>query len=457
MGDRILMSDRDRDVLKVMAPVLTGDRTQVEAARLLGKSVRQVRRLQRRLELEGDGGVVHRLCGRLSNRSFGESVRKRALSAYRRRYWDFGPTLASEKLSSEEGLEVSPDTLRRWLLSAGLWEPSRRRAKHRSRRPRRECFGELVQLDASIHEWTEGRGEPMALLALIDDATSRIHARFHPAETLAGYFELVDFWLGKHGRPVAFYSDQKSVFRSPTKEEHRRALTQFGRACGELEIELILAGSPQAKGRVERFFGTAQDRWVKEMRLAKVRTIAEANALVAGKLEGEFNRRFTCAPTSKNDAHRLLGRKRDRKAILCVHHERRVGNDYCIRFANESYQLLPPALPGLRGGKVTLELRRNGELAIRFGDRYLKYEALGALPPDPRSLAQAQHPAVGSGKQADRADRSARSSAVTLTDGRSGCTPAEPCPSVGKGKVKGMSIRRPPAPNHPWRQSKKRT
>jgi len=455
--ERIAMSQRERDVLKVMGPVLLGDRTQSEAARLLSKSIRQVRRIQRRLETEGDWGVIHRSRGRASNHKSAASFRKKVIAMYKADYGDFGPTLAAEKLA-ERKLVVSSETLRRWLLAAGLWTRKRRRDKHRSRRPRRACFGEMLQADGSEHDWTEGRGATMELLLLIDDATNRIEARFYPGERLVSYFDLLGYWLKRHGRPCAFYADRSTIFQ-PQEKSFKAGKTQFGRALKELDVELIAAYSPQAKGRVERFFGFAQDRWVKEMRLAGVRTIAEANALIESKLQGEYNRRFTKQAASGNDAHRVLGTKHNPSAILSVQTRRVVSNDYVVRLNNRHYQLHKPALPGLRGGRVVMEERLDGTLAIRFGKKYLAYHELdaecdlpGALPPDPRSLSPSRHPAGGTGKEGDRAEgNSTRSSAVTPSDGRSGCTPAEPYPPVAVKKRSVPGPYRPPA-NHPWRR-----
>jgi transposase len=441
------MSQRERDVLKVLAGVLSGERTQVEAARLLRKSVRQVRRLVRRLERDGDAGIVHRLRGQPSNRRLDGSVREEVLTAYRRDYSDFGPTLASEKLA-QGGFHVSSDTLRRWLLEAGLWQRKRQRAQHRRRRPRRECFGELVQMDTSIHEWLEGRGEAMVLVSMTDDATGRVLARFYEGETVEAHLDLLGRWLERYGRPVALYTDHDSIFESHAKGRRVEGSTQFSRALGELGIELILAGSPQAKGRVERLFGTLQDRWVKEMRLEQIATRAAANELLGHRLLDDHNRRFAKKPTSPNDAHRPLLAEHRLPAILSVQHQRTVTNDYCVRFANDIYQLAKPALPGLRGGKVTIELRLDGTMAIRFRDRYLAYHGLGALPPDPRSLALSQHPAE---RETGEADGSAPPSAVTLTAGRSGRTPAEPYPPDGTPQPKKTAPYRPPV-NHPWRR-----
>ena len=276
--DRVAMSQRERDVLKVMQGVIEGKRTQADAARLLRRSVRQVRRLQRKLETGNDGALVHGLRGRPSNHRADAEVRRRVLRAYRQSYRDFGPTLAAEKLAAE-GLAVGVETLRRWLLADGLWERKRQRDPHRSRRPRRECFGELVQMDASIHDWLEGRGEAAVLIAMIDDATGRIAARFYPAGTVEAHLHLLGVWLRRYGRPAAVYTDRHSIFEPQDKGKALpNGVTQFGRALAELDVELIRAHSPQAKGRVERLFGTAQDRWVKELRLAKATTIDQANA-----------------------------------------------------------------------------------------------------------------------------------------------------------------------------------
>jgi transposase len=446
MENRIAMSQRERDTLKVMSAVLRGERTQAEAARLLRKSERQVRRLQRRLEAEGDAGVVHRLKGRPSNRQLSHELRTKALALYRQELSDFGPTLASEVMA-ERGLEVSADTLRRWLLAEGLWERQRRRDLHRSRRPRRACFGELVQMDASLHSWLEGRGEEMVLVTMIDDATNRVLARFYSGETVEAYFDLVGRWLARYGRPVAFYTDRDSIFKVASPGKQAEARTQFGRAMSELGIELILAGSPQAKGRVERSHATMQDRWVKLLRLAGVTTRGAANEYVEKKLLPDHNRRFSRPAASPNDAHRPLGPRQDPAAILSIQETRLVANDYTIRFKNHVYQLKKPAYPGLRGGRVVLEQRLDGTLAVRFGVRYLEYEDLGALPPNPRSLPHGQHPAG----VRDRACVEARSPAVTLTDGCSGRTPAEPYPSAGTPESS-RGARPRPAADHPWRR-----
>jgi hypothetical protein len=244
---------------------------------------------------------------------------------------------------AQRQLHVSRETLRRWLIQEGLWQPRQRRHSHRQRRARRACFGELVQMDTSRSDWLEGRGEAMVLVNLIDDATSRILAGFYRGETVEAHFDLLGQWLRRYGRPVALYTDRDSIFASQSKGRgDPEGLTQFGRALQELDVDLILARSPQAKGRVERFFETAQDRWVKELRLAAVTTRTQANTLAHRLLIPHFNRRFAVTPARANDAHRPLGRDHHLAAILSLQHERVVAKDYTVRFENRIYQVDKP-------------------------------------------------------------------------------------------------------------------
>ena len=452
-GDRIAMSQRERDRLKVMASVLAGRRTQAEAARLMDLSVRQVRRIERRLEQNGDAGIIHRQRGRPSHRAKDAQTRQAALDVYRGQYVGFGPTLAAEKLLGR-GLVIDHETLRRWLLAEGLWECKRRRDKHRQRRNRRECFGELTQADGSEHDWLEGRGPRMVLLVMIDDATSKTVARFYPAETTEGYMKLLRRYLRKHGRMVAMYTDHDSVFCGECPDK-RPAKTQFARALEELGIGWIPAGSPQAKGRVERFNGTAQDRLVKELRLANACTRDQANEVLDKTFLPWFTRCCTVKPASSNNAHRPLHQSMNLGAILSIQERRKVANDYTIRLDNQVYQLLKPALPGERGGWVTVEKRLDGTLHIRFKNKYLAYHRIGpadrtgALPPHPRSLSLVQTPAER--KEEGRAAEATEPSAVRLAVGRSGRTPAEPYPPEGQGTVPAKTPYRP-GPDHPWKK-----
>jgi len=398
--NRVEMSQRERDVLKVMQPVLDGQRTQAEAARLLKRSVRQIRRIQQKLATGGDAALIHGLRGQPSNHRHDPTLRQRVLKAYRSRYPDFGPTLACEKLAEEE-LHVGVETLRRWLLAAGLWERRRHRDPHRCRRPRRRCFGELVQMDASIHDWLEGRGEDVVLITMLDDATGRLAARFYPAGTVEAHMDLLERWLRKYGRPLALYTDRHSIFEPHEKGQPLAdpdAETQFGRALRELDVELIRAHSPQAKGRVERSFGTAQDRWVKELRLAKARTCTRANAVLE-RLVPNHNFRFARPARMPRDAHRRLGAGHRLESILSIQVERVVSNDYVVRWANRHYQLLPPVYPGERGARVVIEQHLDGSMAIRFGTRYLAYREIVATEPAARGREVVARHSEGSNKK----------------------------------------------------------
>jgi Helix-turn-helix domain len=438
-ADRIEMSQRERDLLKVMGGVLDGERTQAEAAGLLGLSTRQVRRLQRKLEAGGDAAIVHGLRGRPSNHQGDHDLKRAALEAYRTHYPDFGPTFASEKLAEGHGLVVCPQTLRRWLIAAGLWSRKRRREAHRSRRPRRDCFGELVQMDASIHDWLEGRGEPILLISMIDDATSYLMARFYTEGTVLTHMDLLSRWLRRHGRPLALYTDRHSIFEPQDKGKALPgAQTQFGRALGELGIDLIRAHSPQAKGRVERCFNTAQDRWVKELRLAKAATAEQANGVLDRLLPGH-NRKFAKKAREQSDAHRPLGPSHDLAAILSVQEARVVSNDYTVRFANRFYQLLPPVYPGQRGGKVVIECRLDGTLAIRFQTRYLPYREVTA-----EAEAEAAEPVD------EQARRPVGPAAGGPNEGTADAPPGSAATSGPKEET--AQGRRKPAADHPWRQ-----
>ena len=452
--DRIEMNQRQRDVLTTLKSALMGKTSQADAAAHLGKSTRSIRRLLAALREHGDRAVVHGLTGKPSNHSIPDNFKKSVLDAYASHYPDFGPTFAAEMLQAEHQLVVCPETLRRWLLDEGLWARKRHHEPHRSRRPRRACLGELVQMDASIHDWLEGRGEQLILIAMIDDATSRVLARFYPEATTQTHMDLLSRWLRQFGRPLALYTDRHSIFEPQDKGRAlTEGLTQLGRALCELGVELIRARSPQAKGRVERLFGTAQDRWVKQMRLQGARTLDQANEVLETLLP-LHNQRLSKRPKDETDAHRPLG-AHDLGAILSIQTQRRVSNDYVVRFANRSYQLLPPALPGMRLGEVTVEERLDGSMKIRFKDKYPAYKEItqavspgGPAPRPPEFTARA---ADASGEEKGPAPFSGGRAGVQPAGGRSGCTPAGPYPPDGEKADSAKGGRRP-AENHPWRR-----
>lgn len=395
------MSDRERERLVVLRSVQQKLRTQVEAAQTLGLSTRQVRRLLGRLKRDGDGGLVHKLRGRPSNRRADRTLRERVIEVYRTHLVDYGPTLACERLAEAPyTLVVKRETLRRWLLAEGLWQRVRKREAVRRRRARRACFGEMLQGDGSVHDWLEGRGPRCTLLAWIDDATSRLLARFYPAETTEGYFDLLGRWVRAYGVPIAVYTDRSGIFRTERKkrETDLEKEPQFARALEQLRVHRILTYSPQAKGRVERLFNTLQDRWVKALREAGACTIEQANALVDRALLRQFNAKFTVNPANETDAHRPSPGASTLAAVLCVHTERVVSNDYTVRHANRVYQLVEPLPPNLRKSLVTVQERGDGEVRICVGDRSLNWRPGPVPPPRPSPAAPARDAGAGSGQ-----------------------------------------------------------
>ncbi|HEX9898690.1 MAG TPA: ISNCY family transposase [Candidatus Methylomirabilis sp.] len=390
------MSARDRDRLQVLHEVGKGQLTQQEAGEQLGVTERWVRKLVARMRQEGDGGILHRLRGRASNRKIPEKTRQKAVKLVQGKYRGFGPTLASEYLAEREGITVSKETLRQWLLEAGVWKRKKRRVEEvHEWRPRRSCRGELVQWDTSEHDWLEGRGEKLYLIAMIDDASSRLLARFVPHDSTAENLRVLRTYLQRWGRPVAFYTDKAGLFqvhRPASREEQlagEEARTQIGRALEELGIERIAAHSPQAKGRVERCFGTLQDRLVKGLRVAGARTREEANAYLEGEFLPEWEQRFTVEPRNPSDAHRRLQREHNLAAILSQVESRVVANDYTLRFQGQSYRVAREGITaGLRGSRVRVERRLDGTMAVRFRGRYLaiaRCEAKAETETSPRA------------------------------------------------------------------------
>ena len=305
------MSSKERLRLELISRVARKELTVVKAAELSGISVRQMRRICKRHRCEGDGGLVHRSRGRHPNNRLPDKQRLEVTSLYREKYGDFGPTLACEKLAGD-GHELSSDTLTRLLKEAGLWQPRRRRGKHRLRRQRRSCFGELIQMDGSEHDWFEGRGDRAVLMVIIDDATNWMLARFFRRENLDAAFEMFERWVGMYGLPRALYVDRAGIYRADREATGQELIdgiepvTQFGRAMKQLDVELILANSPEAKGRVERRNGLLQDRLVKEMRLAKINGIEAANTFLESGYLAELNQRFTCVASDQTDVHRAV-------------------------------------------------------------------------------------------------------------------------------------------------------
>jgi transposase-like protein len=379
------MTQAERDRLVALKKAKKKLITQKQAAEEIGVTERQVRRLLRKLRRKGDRAVIHELRGRASNRKLPAEMEQRAITALSAPvYRGFGPTLAAEHLHERHQITVSKETLRRWMVEAGLWKAGRRRVVEVYQwRPRRSRCGELVQWDTSTHDWLEGRGERIYLISMIDDATSRLLARFVRHDSSEENRRLVWSYLERFGRPLAFYTDKAGMFQAAVKTKRREQRegrdrpqmppTQIERALHELHVVWIPAHSPQAKGRVERQFQTAQDRLVKGMRVAGVGTIEEANAYLEKQYLPWWNRTLTVEAAEAADAHRPLGKEHNLAAILSHVEQRQVTNDYTVRYDGKFYQIDRRDIrTGMRKAMVRVEDRLDGTIAVRFQDGYVR-------------------------------------------------------------------------------------
>jgi transposase len=399
---QLLMTQADRDRLVTLRKAKKRLITQRQAAEELGLSVRQVKRLLCALKKRGDKAVIHGLRGKPSNQRIAKTVEEEAVQILSADlYKGFGPTLASEYLADQHDIEVSKETVRQWMMRARLWHGKEQKvnAVH-VWRPRRSRFGELVQWDTSEHDWLEGRGEKLYLIAMIDDATSRLFARFVRHDSTEENMRLLWGYLEKFGRPLGFYTDKASLFRNNAKRRRdepgvdkdavEMPPTQIGRALQELGIMWIAAHSPQAKGRVERNFATAQDRLVKGMRVAGVKTIEEANRYLEEDYLVWWDRELTVEPASADNAHRPLEKCHNPAASLSHVETRQVRNDYTFHWAGSLYQIERGSVAtGMRGASVRVEQRLDGSLAVRYGERYLPVEECAVAqksktPPPPK-------------------------------------------------------------------------
>jgi hypothetical protein len=372
----VSMSKQEFSRLDVLLRVQSGRLRVADACVLIGLRRRQIFRLLRGLKKDGATSLLSKRRGKPSNNHLPSEVRSLALSLIRERYADFGPTLAAEKLAEHHGCSVSRETLRGWMISDGLWIDRRHRlpSPHQPRR-RRDCLGELVQIDGSEHAWFENRGEMCTLLAFVDDATSRLmQLRFVASESAFDYFRATRDYLETHGKPVAFYSDKHGIFRVNNKDAiGGDGITQFGRVLSELNIDIICANSPQAKGRVERAFGTLQDRLVKELRLAGISTIAAANAWLPGFMT-THNARFGREPANAKDLHRPLSEADDLNEILAWREERTVTRNLTLHYDRMMLLLEPtPLARGLVRKKVEIVNYPDGRFAIQFNGVSLPY------------------------------------------------------------------------------------
>jgi hypothetical protein len=381
--ETLTMSGKERERMTVMAGVTGKKLTLKQAGELMGVGYRQSKRIWKRYQADGDAGLVHRLRGKPSARRKGPALRAQALALYaEERYADFGPTLMAEQLA-KAGLAVDHETLRRWRLAEGKHTVRRRRQKHRQWRERKPSFGAMVQLDGSHHDWFEGRGPKCVLMVMVDDATNKLHARFFAEETTRASYDVLEGWVRKHGLPQSLYVDRDSIYRCEGVASLAEQLagkapqTQFGRAMAQLGVDLILANSPQAKGRVERMNGTLQDRLVKELRLAGINDMESANQFLEGKYLRAFNRQFERAAASPVDVHR--GMPRNLNDVLSWEEERVVQCDWTVACQGKRYQLdrQHEALSLVRR-KVIVRSLRNGRVKLVYRGQPLQWRSLPA-------------------------------------------------------------------------------
>jgi transposase len=413
------LSKKELSRVEVMGRVKARSLRLCEAAELLELSYRQSKRIWARYRAGGAKALQHGNCGRVSNRAYTAAFRTAVLKQVKARYEDFGPTLASEHLASDDGLAVHAETLRRWLKEAGLWQRQRRRKPYRQRREAKAHFGELVQLDGSFHEWLEERGPRGCLMHMVDDATTKALGWFSTEESIWAAAAVLRRWIERYGVPQALYTDWKNVYvRPPNAQERMRgeaAVTQFGRMCAKLGIAIIAASSPQAKGRVERAHGTHQDRLVKKLRLAGITNYEQANAYLDEHYLAEHNRRYAHAALSAADYHRRRPTTRQLDEVFWLEEERVVSEDWVVRYQNRLLQLERPSRPRVpTKSRVLVRENQAGEVAIHYRDHRLVFREL-------------------------------KTASTALSEGRGAApSPAPPSPKLRRSL--------PPASNHPWRQ-----
>lgn len=415
------MSDAEIDRLEVVQKITAKQITQVEASGLLGISYRQVKRIVKRYRQYGVAALVSKRRGKPANNRITSSVKHTALALLRDHYHDFAPTFAHEKLSECHGIRCSVETLRKWMIEEDLWQiKTKRRACIHQPRARRAQFGELIQIDGSPHDWFEERGERCNLTVFIDDATGHLMAlHFTPTETTQAYMETLHDYLEQHGRPVALYADKHSIFRVNMKNCEAQ-LTQFARACRTLDIELIHANTPQAKGRVERVNQTLQDRLVKELRLQGISNIEDANAYLPTFID-DYNRRFEKPAKSPVDAHRqVLHDAQQVQQILSIHNKRTLSKNLTCQYNNVQYQIQTKT-KGYRLRKSTITVIESFDGTVTLLNK--------GKPLDYRTYQPDEQPAI-------------------ITD--------EKGINVVVDQVKRQQLAKPqykPSPDHPWKRS----
>jgi hypothetical protein len=381
------MSKRELGRVEVLARVRSKQLRLVDAGRLMHVSYRQAKRLWKRYRQEGGAGLQHRSAGRLSNHAHEQKFRRKVLWLVREKYGGpvgerFGPTLAAEHLASEDGLRIDAETLRRWMLAEGLWSRERKRRRHRRRRERKEHFGEMVQMDGSFHPWLEERGPEGCLIDMVDDATNTTWAQLGEQETIWAVADALRAWIERYGVPLALYVDWKNLYKRPATPGERlrgeEPQTQFGRMCAKLDIEVIAASSPQAKGRVERVHGIHQDRLVKKLRRKQISSPEHANVYLERDYLLEHNRRFARAAAQPEDYHRRAPRAAEWDRIFRLESERTISEDWVVRYHSRFFQLQRQGRYAPAQSKVLVCEGRHGSIAIEYRGRALRWQEISA-------------------------------------------------------------------------------
>jgi len=398
--DIIMASQRELKRLHIVQKAIEGSLKQTEAAEMLSLSIRQTGRIINRVKEEGPQGVVHRSRGRESNRKLPQEVKDQVLALYRQHYTGFGPTLAQEKLLERDGICISDETLRIWLIEAELWKKKRKGRQHRQWRQRKDRYGEMIQMDGSKHDWFEGRGPACVFMGYIDDATGKVYGRFYEYEGTIPAMDSFMRYIRNNGIPMSLYMDKHSTYKStgePTIGEQLNGtepVSEFGRALKELGVQLIHANSPQAKGRVERLFNTLQDRLVKEMRLRGISSIAEANEFLKEYLP-IYNRRFAKKAAQAENLHRPIPKGLNLHRILCIKTERTLRNDFTIAHDRKLYQIEE----AVKTKKLMVEEYTDGSMAIWCQNQKVKFRQIAIRPeksqkPQKQSVIQARKTAT---------------------------------------------------------------
>ena len=379
--DIIAMTQEELKRLHVIHKVEEKAITQAEAADIIGVCLRQVQRIVRAVRIEGDKGVIHKGRGRPSNSALPSKVKDRVLKLYQEKYSDFGPTFASEKLFEIDKIKLNDETLRLWLAEANIPYRKRKKRPHRQWRQRKACFGEMIQVDGSHHDWLEGRGPECVFMGYIDDATGKPFGRFYPYEGTLPAMDSFVRYVKKYGIPVSIYLDKHPTYKSTKKQtiedelENTEPLSQFARAVAELGVDVIYAGSPQAKGRIERLFNTFQNRLIKEMRLKGIKTTTEANKFLGCYLPA-YGKRFSVNPVNDTNLHRAIPQGIDFNKIFCVRTNRALRNDFTVAHDGRLYQVED----NVRVKEVTVEERINNSMLITHKGLNLRFKEITTRP-----------------------------------------------------------------------------